>query len=55
MRKKTLNFVETYFARRGNMEASAFRAAIAQEMGYRLRRTRRQSGSARVRIDLPNP
>jgi len=39
----------------GNVEASALRRAIAEEMGYPLRRTKRKSGSIRVRIDLPFP
>lgn len=39
----------------GNVEASALRRAVAEDMGYRLIRTRRQSGSIRVRIDLFNP
>jgi len=38
-----------------NVEASALRIAVAESMGYRLRRTRRPSGSTKVRIDLPNP
>ena len=41
--------------RDGNVGASALRAAIAQEMGCHLRRTKRPSGSTRVQIDLPNP
>jgi len=39
----------------GNVEASALRKAIAEAMGYRLRKSRRKSGSVRVRIDLSNP
>lgn len=39
----------------GNVEASALRKAVAEAMGYTLKRTRRSSGSVRVRIDLPNP
>lgn len=39
----------------GNIEASALRRAVAEDMGYHLRRTKRQSGSLRVRIDLPDP
>lgn len=39
----------------GNVEGSALRKAVAEAMGYRLKRTRRPSGSIRVRIDLPNP
>jgi len=38
-----------------NVEASALRSAVAEDMGYRLKRTRRLSGSTKVRIDLPNP
>jgi len=39
----------------GNVEASALRKAVAEAMGYRLKKSRRESGSIRVRIDLPNP
>jgi len=39
----------------GNVEGSAFRSHVAEEMGYKLKKTRRPSGSTRVRIDLPNP
>lgn len=38
----------------GNVEGSALRKAVAESMGYRLRRMRRPSGSIRVRIDLPD-
>ncbi|MEM3705704.1 MAG: hypothetical protein QXX59_07255 [Candidatus Bathyarchaeia archaeon] len=38
-----------------NVEASALRCAVAEAMGYRLKRTKRPSGSTRIRIDLPNP
>lgn len=39
----------------GNVEGSALRKAVAEAMGYHITRTRRQSGSTRIRIDLPNP
>lgn len=39
----------------GNVEGSAFRKAVAEDMGYRTTGTRRPSGSMRVRLDLPNP
>jgi hypothetical protein len=38
----------------GNVEASALRKHVAEEMGYQLTRTRRPSGSTRVRIAVPN-
>ncbi len=40
---------------RGNVEASALRKHIAEAMGYKLKRTKRPSGSTRVRIDMPDP
>jgi len=40
---------------RGNVEGSALRRAAAEDMGYKLSKTKRPSGSTRVRIDLPNP
>ena len=40
---------------RGNVEGSALRKHIAEAMGYRIIRTRRPSGSVRVRIGMPNP
>ena len=39
----------------GNVEASALRKYIAVAKGYRIKSTKRSSGSIRVRIDLPNP
>lgn len=39
----------------GNVEASALRKHIAEAMGYRIRREKRQSGSYRKRLDLPDP
>lgn len=39
----------------GNVEGSALRKLVAEAMGYRLKRTRRASGTTRIRIDLPNP
>lgn len=39
----------------GNVEASALRCAVAQNMGYPIKRTRRWTGSVRMRIDLPEP
>jgi hypothetical protein len=38
----------------GNVEGSALRSHVAEEMGYQLTRTRRPSGSVRVRIAAPN-
>ena len=40
---------------KGNVEASALRKHIAEAMGYKLTKTRRPSGSTRVRIDLSDP
>lgn len=38
----------------GNVEASILRRRVAEEMGYQIKPTRRQSGSIRYRIDDPN-
>ncbi|HEY3079939.1 MAG TPA: hypothetical protein VGM69_08535 [Chloroflexota bacterium] len=38
----------------GNVEASALRRHIAEEMGYELTRTKRASGNTRIRIAAPN-
>ena len=40
---------------RGNVEASALRKYVAEALGYRIKITKRPSGSRRVRIDLPDP
>lgn len=40
---------------KGNVEASVLRKHVAEAMGYTFRRTKRPSGSIRVRIVLPNP
>lgn len=40
---------------RSNVEASALRQHIATAQGLQLKRTKRPSGSTRVRIDLPDP
>jgi len=39
----------------GNIEASALRKHIAENKGYPIKKTRRSSGSYRVRLDLPDP
>ena len=39
----------------GNVGGSAFRRHVAEEKGYRIKSTRRPSGSTKVRINLPNP
>ena len=39
----------------GNVEGSALRRHIAENIGYQIMSTRRSSGSYRVRLDLPNP
>jgi len=39
----------------GNVEASALRRHVAKAKGYRIKSTRRTSGSIKARIDLPNP
>ncbi len=39
----------------GNVEGSALRKHIARAKGYRLRSTRRPSGSTKRRLDLPDP
>ncbi len=38
-----------------NVEASALRRHVAEAKEYRIKSTRRPSGSKRVRIDLPSP
>jgi len=38
-----------------NVEASALRERVAENMGYRISKTRRASGSTKKRLDLPNP
>lgn len=40
---------------RGNVEASALRKHIAEYRRYPIKKTRRTSGSYRVRLDLPDP
>jgi len=40
---------------RGNVEASAFRRHVAKAKGYKLKSSRRKSGSTKIRIDIPNP
>ena len=40
---------------RGNVEASALRRYIAEAKGYKIKSTKRSSGSTRIRIDLPDP
>lgn len=40
---------------RGNVEGSALRKHIAEALGYSLARTRRPSGSTRVRVDATDP
>ena len=39
----------------GNVEGSALRQHIALAMGYKLKRTKRNSGSTRIRIDSQEP
>jgi hypothetical protein len=39
----------------GNVEGSALRRHIAEKIGYKIKSTRRSSGTYRVRLDLPNP
>jgi len=39
----------------GNVEASALRRYIAEAKGYKIKSTKRSSGSTKVRIDLPSP
>lgn len=39
---------------RGNVEGSALRELVAEEMGYEFARTKRPSGNTRVRIAAPN-
>jgi hypothetical protein len=39
----------------GNVEASALRKSVAIAKGYLLKKTKRPSGSTRIRIDLPVP
>ena len=38
-----------------NVEASTLRMSIAEAMGYRIKRTKRATGSYKTRIDLANP
>lgn len=40
---------------RGNVEGSALRKHVAVTLGYGISRTRRPSGSTRVRINAPDP
>ena len=39
----------------GNVEGSAFRKHVAAGMGFGISRTKRSSGSTRVRLDLDDP
>jgi hypothetical protein len=39
----------------GNVEGSALRKHIADSMGFRLSKTRRSSGTKKVRLDMPDP
>lgn len=39
----------------GNVEGSALRKHVADSMGFRLSKTRRPSGTQKVRLDMPNP
>jgi len=39
----------------GDVESSALRRHVAKAKGYRIKSTRRTSGSIKARIDLPNP
>ena len=39
----------------GNVEGSALRQHIAEAMGYKLKSTKRPSGSTRIRIDSQEP
>ena len=39
----------------GNVEGSAFRKHLATAFGYGIARTKRESGTFRVRLDLPDP
>jgi len=39
----------------GNVEASALRKHVAHAMGFRLAKTRRPSGTLKIRLDIPNP
>lgn len=39
----------------GNVEASALRRHVAERKGFPIKKTRRPSGSRRVRLDLPDP
>ena len=40
---------------KGNVEGSALRKAVAEALGYSLKRSRRTSGSIRIRIDMSDP
>ena len=39
----------------GNVEASALRRHVAEMIGYTFTKTRRESGSRRIRLNLPEP
>jgi hypothetical protein len=39
----------------GNVEGSSLRKHVANEMGFQLKKTQRENGNWRVRLDLPNP
>ena len=39
----------------GNVEGSAFRKHLAEQLGYKFVKTKRKSGTTRVSIDLPFP
>lgn len=39
----------------GNVEGSALRLHIAKRKGFPIKRTKRSSGSVRVRLDIPKP
>jgi hypothetical protein len=39
----------------GNVEGSALRSHVAEAIGYKIKSTKRSTGSTRYRIELPDP
>ena len=39
----------------GNVESSTLRRTIAEQMGFKIKKTKRKSGSTRIRIDFDQP
>ena len=39
----------------GNVESSTLRRTVAEQMGLKIKKTKRKSGSTRIRIDSDQP